>query len=218
MNRNVRMIILAFLLAAAAALSCAESAETVYASGQTVLTLEEYLAQGHETWFLTGKKEYTVQAKMVSGETSFHNELEAVDYTVTDDGITVILKGVFGEMWTSKLPKVISTYTKPDGSGIHESDFADRDTWIDLVTRAEPETYYAMHVPPDVSVTVETAWGDELHTNLPNAPHGNGDYLVCRIDEKGEPDLSDVWVLNGLVFPEYYDTDNIANEAGKDAA
>jgi hypothetical protein len=60
---------------------------------------------------------------------------------------------------------------------------------------------------------VKTAWGDELHTNLPNAPHGSGDYLVCRINEKGEPDLSDIWVLNGLVFPEYYDTDDIANEA-----
>lgn len=218
MNRKVRMIILVFLLTAVAALSGAESTEIVYASEQTVLTLEEYLAQGRETWFLTGKKEYAVRAEMVSGETSFHNKLEVVDYTVTNDGITVILKGVFGEMWTSKLPKVISTYTKPDGSEIHEGDFADRDTWIDLITRAEPETYYAMHVPPAISVTVETAWGDELHTNLPNAPHGNGDYLVCRVNEKGEPDLSDVWVLNGLVFPEYYDTDNITNEAGKEAA
>ena len=116
MNRKVWMKILVFLLTAVATLSCAESPEIVYAPEQTVLTLEEYLAQGRETWFLTGKKEYTVQAEMVSGETSFHNELEVVDYTVTDDGITVILKGVFGEMWTSKLPKVISTYTKPEGS------------------------------------------------------------------------------------------------------
>ena len=62
-----------------------------------------------------------------------------------------------------------------------------------------------MYVPLDVSVTVETAWGDELHTNLPNAPHGDGDYLICRTDEDGEPDLSDVWVLNGVIFPEYYE-------------
>ena len=218
MNRKVWMKILVFLLTAITALSCAESSRIEYAPGQIVMMLDEYLAQGRETWFLTGKKEYTVQAEMASGETSFHNELEVVDYTVMDDGITVILKGKFGEMWTSKLPKVISTYTKPDGSEIHEDDFADRDTWIDLITRAEPETYYAMHVPPDVSVTVKTAWGDELHTNLPNAPHGNGDYLVCRINEKGEPDLSDIWVLNGFIFPEYYDTDGITNDANNEAA
>ena len=218
MNRKAWMKILTFLLTAVTALSCAESSKIEYAPGQIVLMLNEYLAQDREAWFLTGKKEYAVKARMVSEETSFHNELEVADYTVTDDGITVILKGKFGEMWTSKLPKVISTYTKPDGSGILEDDFADRDVWIDLITRAEPETYYAMHVPLDVSVTVKTAWGDELHTNLPNAPHGNGDYLVCRTNEKGEPDLSDVWVLNGFIFPEYYDTDGITNDANNKAA
>lgn len=218
MNRKAWMKILTFLLTAVTALSCAESPKIEYAPGQIVLMLDEYLAQDREAWFLTGKKEYAVKARMVSEETTFHNELEVADYTVTDDGITVILKGKFGEMWTSKLPKVISTYTKPDGSGILEDDFADRDVWIDLITRAEPETYYAMHVPLDVSVTVKTAWGDELHTNLPNAPHGNGDYLVCRTNEKGEPDLSDVWVLNGFIFPEYYDTDGITNDANNKAA
>ena len=154
---------------------------------------------------------------MVSGETSFHNELEVADYTVTDYGITVILKGSFGEMWASKLPKVISAYTKPDGSELSEGAFAARDAWIDLITRAEPDTYFAMYVPLNVSVTVKTAWGDELHTNLPNAPHGDGDYLVCRVNEKGGPDLSDVWVLNGAVFPEYYDTDHRSGGSDQEA-
>ena len=84
------------------------------------MTLEDYLKKSGEKWFLTGKKKYSVQAMMVSKETSFHNELEVTDYTVTDDGVTVILKGTVGEIWTSKLPKVISTYTKPDGSEISE--------------------------------------------------------------------------------------------------
>ncbi len=209
MNRKIWMKTLIFLLTAVTALSCAESPKIEYAPGQTVLMLDEYLAQDRKAWFLTGKKEHAVEAMMVSEEISFHNDLEVADYTVTDDGTTVILKGTFGEMWISKLPKVISAYTKPDGSEIREDDFADRDIWIDIITRAEPETYYAMHVPLNISVTVITAWGDELHTNLPNVPHGNGDYLVCRTDEKGQPDLSDVWVLNGMIFPEYYDTDGI---------
>lgn len=216
--QSIILLALLFLLTAAADPSFAEPPEIIYAPGQIGMTTEEYLAQNQGEWFLTGKKEYTVQAMMVSEETSFHNELEVADYTVTDDGVTVILRGSFGEMWTSKLPKVISTYTKPDGSEISENDFAIRDTYIDLITRAEPDTYYAMYVPPDISVTVITAWGDELHTNLPNAPHGDGDYLVCRINENGEPDLSDIWILNGLVFPEYYDTDHMTDEAESDAA
>ena len=72
---------------------------------------------------------------MVSKETSFHNELEVTDYTVTDDGITVVLKGSLGEMWASKLSKVISTYTRPDGSELSEKDFAVKDTYIDILTR-----------------------------------------------------------------------------------
>ena len=171
---------------------------------QTEMALEDYLEHGDEMWFLTGKNKYTVQAMMVSKETSFHNELEAADYTVTDDGITVILKGSFDEMWASKLDKVISTYTKLDGSALCKEDFAEKDLWIEIVTKPEPDSYYAIYVPLNISVTVETAWGDVLHTNLSNAPHGDGDYLMCRKGEDGNPDLSDVWVLNGVVFPEYY--------------
>ena len=57
------------------------------------------------------------------------------------------------------------------------------------------------------------AWGDVLHTNLPNAPHGNGDFLICRAGEDGNPDLSDVWVLNGVLFTENYDTANMEETA-----
>ena len=202
------------LLTADAVPACAELPEIRYASGQISMTLEEYLALDCEAWFLTGKKQHTVQAMMVSEEISFHNELEVTDYTAADDGFTVVLKGAFGEMWTSKLPKVVSTYMKPDGSEISEGDFAARNIYIDIIARAEPDRYYAMHVPLHVSVTVKTAWGDELHTNLPNAPHGAGDYLVCRTNEKGEPDLSDVWVLNGVVFSEYYDAAPAADGCG----
>ena len=185
--------------------SCKKPPETDPEIVQTVMSVDTYLDRRDAQWFLTGKKEYALQAKMVSKETSFRNHLEMADYTVNDDGMTVILKGSIGEQWTSKLPDVLSTHKKPDGSALSAADFAEKDQWIDIITQSEPNSYYAMHVPLEISVTLETAEGDELHTNLPNAPHGNGDYLVCRIGTDGQPDLADVWVLNGVVFPEYYD-------------
>lgn len=169
------------------------------------MSLEEYLDQTDEKWFLTGKREYVVQAMMVSRETSFHNELEMADYTVDDDGETVVFKGAVGEMWASKLPNVISTYTKPDGSALSEEDFAVKDKYIEILSVPEPHSYYAMFVPLHISVTVETAWGDVLHSNLQGALHGEGDYIVCRANEGGEMDLTDIWILNGVVFPKYYD-------------
>ena len=202
----VLCILLSVFLSACVSSEAAEPSVMTDASDPVSMTFGEYLAQGGESWFLTGKRQYAVQAMMVSKESSFHNELEVADYTVTNDGETVILRGSFDEMWASKLPKVISTYTKPDGSTLSEADFSQKDVWIDIITRPEPDAYYTMHVPLNISVSVETAWGDILHTNLPNAPHGEGDYLVCRTGADGEPDLSDVWVLNGVVFPEYYDT------------
>lgn len=174
--------------------------------GQKSRTLAEYLESGREEWFLTGKKKYPVRAMMVSGERTFHNELEVVDYTAADDGETVVLEGTRGEMWPSSLPQVIARYTKPDGSGLSREDFAEKDVFIDIVTIPTTDAYYAMHVPNDTTVTVVTAGGNVLHANLPNAPHGEGDYLVCTIGEDGGPDLSDVWILNGLIFPDCYDT------------
>ena len=198
------------LLTLALSSSCAVTSKDKDSSGQEDLSLEEYLEQSREKWFLTGKREYTVQAMMVSKETSFHNELEVTDYTVNDDGVTVILKGAVGEMWTSKLPKVISTYIRPDGNALSEEDFAVKDRYIDIHARPEPDSYYAMYVPLGISVTVETEWGDVLHSNLTGAPHGEGDYIVCRASENGEPDLSDIWILNGAVFSKYYETENIS--------
>ena len=186
----------------------ADDGKIEYAPDQTPMTLEEYLKISKEEWFLTGKKEYSIQGMVVSKETSFRNELEETDYTATDDGITVVLKGTVGEMWTSKLSKVISTYTKPDGTPLSEADFSEKDVFIDLITIPAPDTNFAMHVPNSISVTVITSWGDELHTNLPSAPHGDGDFLICRADEEGKPDLSDIWVVNGAVFPNTYEENN----------
>lgn len=179
---------------------------------QKQLSLNEYLSETDENWFLTGKKEYTVQAMMVSEETTFHNELEVVDLVARDDGETVVLKGTRDEIWTSPLSQVVTRYTKPDGSELGKEDFAVKDVFFDIVTIPTKDTYYAMYVPKDITVTVETAQGDVLHTNLPNAPHGDGDYLVCTIGEDGEPDLSDVWVLNGSIFPDCYDTSHFIKQ------
>ena len=62
--------------------SGAEATDVEPSTKQISMTFGEYMEQGKEAWFLTGKNEYGVQAMMVSGETRFHNELEVTDYTV----------------------------------------------------------------------------------------------------------------------------------------
>ncbi len=172
---------------------------------QTEVSLEEYLAEGGQEWFLTGKTEYTIQGMLVSKDTPYENVLEGNSGVVTDDGVTVLLKGTVDELWPSNLEKVMGTYTKADGTELTAEDFAQKDTYIDLKTKATPDTNFAMFIPADIQVVVETAWGDILTANRPGVEHGEGDFLVSTVKD-GQPDLSDVWVLNGAVFPNTYDT------------
>ena len=167
------------------------------------VTLEEYLDASSYDWFLTGKTSYLIEGKMVSEDTPVSNYLEMVDYVAKDNGVDVVLKGTAGELWVTKLQKVLSTYTKEDGSELDAEDFVP-DEFITLRTKANPGTNYAMFVPVDTIVLVETAWGDLLTANHPDTVHGEGDYLVCSAGTDGAPDLSDVWVVNGEVFPDTY--------------
>ena len=102
-------------------------------SGLEVVSLKDYLEENQDQFFLTGKTEYVISGRMVSQETQIHNELEDVDYTVADDDESVILTGTVGEQWVTKVSKVLSTYTKPDGSPLTAEDFtANKDTGVEL--------------------------------------------------------------------------------------
>lgn len=165
----------------------------------------DYIAENADRAFVTGKADYTIQAMMVSEPVDIYNELELVSYHVEDDGKSVILKGTIGEEWVADISRVLSTYTHVDGTPLAAEDLTgNKDTFIDIRTIAEPDTNFALLVPADTVLEVHTAWGDILYTNASDAPHGEGDYLVCR-NVDGQPDLSDVWVVNGAVFPSTYD-------------
>ena len=170
------------------------------------MSMADYLAVTAYDWFATGKTDYTIQGKMVSAATDVYNNLEDASYTAQPNGEDVILKGTSGEEWVTKLSKVIKTYTKADGTELTAADFA-ADTYIDLKTK--PTTgNFACFIPAELQVEVQTAWGDVLQANRAGVPHGEGDYLVCGAGEDGQPDLSDVWVVNGAIFPDTYDMTN----------
>ena len=78
------VLILLILQALTVLTAFAEMPDTEENPLQVSMTFEHYVDQSGEAWFLTGKKEYSVEAMMVSKETSFHNDLEVADYTITD--------------------------------------------------------------------------------------------------------------------------------------
>ena len=195
-NLLIISLVLLFLLA-----SCA-STKTVE------MNYMDYIEENRDGFFLTGKTDYEVEAKMVSEPIHVYNRLELVDYDVADDNVSVILKGTLGEEWVTKVSKVISTYTTPDDGELTEEFFTShKDEYQTIKTKPTENANYALFVPKNIILKVETAWGDTLYTNKSEVDHGNGDYLVCR-NSNGEPDLTDVWVVNGAQFVRNYDMSN----------
>lgn len=146
------------------------------------------------------KKAYFIEVMKPSRPRQVTNVLEGATYNTKEND--VILKGTVGELWVAPMEKVCKTYTKPDGSPLTPADFIpDRP----LRVKTKPgNPCYAMHVSKSAMVEVKTAWGDVLLANRPGVEHGDGDFIVCG-EKNGYPDLSDVWVVNGLVFKTTYE-------------
>jgi hypothetical protein len=161
-----------------------------------------------DAFFSTGKTQYTIHGHLSDGNVRVYNRFEDTSYDVTDDGVSVILTGLSNESWVTSLRKVLTTYTKGDGTPYTENDFLrSKGTDLELTTISALGTNFARFIPADTVVEVHTAWGDVLYANRAGVPHGAGDYLVCS-SVNGVPDFSDVWVVNGATFPVTYDMTN----------
>ena len=148
------------------------------------------------------KKSYEVAIRKSSVPMSVYNQLEDVRYDVKPEDNRVIVTGTEGEEWLSKTDKVLKTYRNLDGSLL-----SDEDTPVDTKLRVKTlpgSEYYAIFVPKDMQFRVKTSWGEMLTANRGGVPHGDGDYIVCAVKD-GNPDFSDVWIVNGVIFPKTYE-------------
>ena len=133
----------------------------------------------------------------------------------------MVLCGTVGEMWVIDLNKFASTYVMPDGRAITKEalqsmvrhiDGMECIEWFKVKTMSMNQPLnFAIHVPLSVkNLPVNTSWGDVLYANRTGVRHGKGDFLVCA-SQNGMPCLSDVWVVNGEVFPTTYRLNSFPN-------
>lgn len=164
-----------------------------------------------KNWKRTAKKNYDVYVCKPSKGTSVTNKLEGANY-VTDDNKQFVISGTVGEQWVIDVNKLAKTYCFMDGSPItpnalnNKVDVDGNIDWMHLKTLpGGGGLNWAFHLPLDVKdFPVQTSWGDTLLANRKGQKHGNGDFLVCA-DAGGQPNLNDIWVVNGEVFPTTYD-------------
>lgn len=165
-----------------------------------------------KNWKRTRKKGYEVYVCRPNIGKEVTNKLEGAKYK-TDQNKQFVISGTVGETWVIDAGKLAKTYTFIDGSPITPEALKSKMTksglidWMHLKTMpaANAQTNWAFHLPLSTkNFPVQTSRGDTLYANRPGVGHGVGDFLVCS-DAGGQPNLNDVWVVNGEVFPTTYD-------------
>lgn len=150
------------------------------------------------------KRSYEVEVRRAVEPTHVYNRLEDVHYDVLpEETERIIITGTAGEEWVTKISKVLSTYTNLDGSELTADQIPADGTKLRVKTIPGSDNY-ALFVPKNVQVIVQTAWGDVLTANRDGVPHLDGDYLMCA-GKDGKPNLEDVWVVNGEIFEKTYE-------------
>jgi hypothetical protein len=164
-----------------------------------------------KNWKKTHKKVYYAWICRPVPGTKCTNRLEGANYT-TDQNKQFIISGTVGETWVIDFAKLAKTYMFADGTFIDNNTMKaklGRDgqmDWVKVITQSQrPVQNWAIHLPLSIkNFPVNTSWGDTLLANRDGIGHGKGDFLVCA-DMNGQPNLNDVWVVNGEIFPSTYD-------------
>ena len=167
-------------------------------------------------WAKTGKKSYEIWVCMPPEGTKVYNELEDVHYT-TSKAKPFVLSGTAGEQWVIDGAKLAKTYTFATGEPITPDSIQRKCKngsmeWVKVKTVPGQMCNFAVQLPKTApefrNFPVKTSWGETLLANRDGIKHGDGDYLVCGMTPDGMPNLADVWVVNGRIFPATYNTKN----------
>ena len=129
------------------------------------------------------------------------------------DGKTICLCGTVGELWLTKVEKVVNTYTFAEGQPV-SPELLEKG-WRKLKTKPTfgGATNFACFVPTSQKGQIKTSWA-VLNYNDPLTKHGKGDFIVCAALPNGKPNLADKWVVNGEVFATTYTNNGFADCLG----
>lgn len=154
------------------------------------------------------KFRYECKAYIPMLGTPVYNKLEDVTI-VTKKSEPVVIIGPAKEEYTVSLETLINNYSLRDDIGLNiewlqRSGFLWTGRVLDLCWRASAKKIcFALKTNLDNTFTITTAWNNVLKVNNPGVPHGTGDYIMFG-NKNNQPDINDMWVVNGSVFKKTY--------------
>ena len=153
----------------------------------------------------TRKKKYFVYACIAPDGVRVRNVYERSEY-VTQQGNNVIISGTTGEQWVMPNNKLVHQYRTADGNPIDNNVLKSmRQRWVKLTPNPSADFLYACFIPKNQRFNIQTSWGAILEVNGSVGSNGKGDFILCPALPNGAPNLNDVWVVDGTIFPATYD-------------
>lgn len=138
------------------------------------------------------------EAMLKSGSCNgqIYNILEHSMYKVSP-GHDIILSGTLGEQWVVSRESFAKTYHVLNTTGKLGTN------WRKVATNPNNVVLFAERAKGVQQI--RTSWGEVLTANDPKTPfHGDGDVIMASMLPNGQPNMNDMWVVNGLVFKNTY--------------
>lgn len=161
-------------------------------------------------WKRTYLKNHDVYLCKPKIGTQVTNKFSGITYR-TNSYEPYIVSGTCGELSVLNENCLIENYKFVGGFPVSKLDLNLRTTddglldWVHVTCcELERNVYWATYLPLSIrNLDIRSYRGDAC-ANKDGVNHGVGDFLVCS-DMNGKPNLNDIWVVNGNVFPKTYD-------------
>ena len=163
-----------------------------------------------KNWKRTSKKIYEVYMCKPGTGVKVQDKISGNPYVVNDTNAYVI-SGTIGDIEVIDARTLATNYAFIDNTPINGETIkkkANKEGLIDWThlktTPKNGEVVWAFHLPNSIQNFPVNTRNGGVYANRQGTKHGYGDFLVCA-DAGGQPNLNDIIVVNGMVFPTTYD-------------
>ena len=197
------------------------------------------MLQDVNNWKKTKKNIYSIYCTLVQPGVQCYNEFEDVHYTTNENQCVILsgTRGeqcittldnlaktyYFTNSIKADLPKRPIDPSNPKSALVDASQIINGASvkarakkgllpWTEITTLPSQGSWtnYCFHLPLSVkNFPVKTSWGETLIANRDGIKHGVGDFILCSMTPDGQPNINDVWVVNGEIFADTYNKKNI---------
>lgn len=174
-----------------------------------MITIEQFI-DTPSNWARAKRKPCVVKFYIPTLGTVVYNKFDEAYYKTSEDKVGVLLDSMGGER-TISVKEVCKDYRFIDGCVISAPELSrmtvnGKLSPINIVPKGEMELFGAIRIPVREfrDMHYDAITGERYSINHSGIEHGMGDVVMCRLNLRGLPDLSDLWVVNGMVFDAEY--------------